>query len=115
MLKYIATMVLASPLAMAETAADQPSLLSSLPMLIIFAGVTYFMIIRPQQTRQKEHEDILKSLKPGSEISAAGIIGKVKKVDDQYVWVEVANNVIIKIQKDSVRSILPKGTSEIKG
>ncbi len=69
------------------------------------------MLIRPQSKRAKEHKALIQGIGKGDEvITAGGIIGKVTKVDDQYVSVTVAENVELKMQKSSVSAVLPKGT-----
>ena len=85
--------------------------------LLLIGGMfvmMYFLIIRPQRKRQKEHQNLIKELSKGDEvITTGGILGKVTKVDDEYLVLEVSNNVELKFQKASVHAALPKGT--IKG
>jgi preprotein translocase subunit YajC len=85
-----------------------------LPIILMFV-VLYFLMIRPQMKKQKEHKGMLESLQKGDEVvSAGGIVGKVTKVGDSYVSMEIAqaNNqsVEINIQKAAVQVVLPKGT-----
>jgi len=81
-----------------------------LPMAVIF-GAFYFLLIRPQQKRQKAHTELVGSLSVGSEVlTAGGILGKVTAVSEHYATVEIANNVEIKIQKSTVSNVVPKGT-----
>ncbi len=76
-----------------------------------FIIIFYFMLIRPQSKRAKEHKALLESVAKGDEVmSAGGILGKVTGVDEQYVTVVVAENVELKMQKSSVSAVLPKGT-----
>lgn len=83
-----------------------------LPMLIIFAAF-YFLLIRPQQKRQKAHNALVSALKTGDEIlTNGGMLGKVTAVDDLYATVRIADNVEIKIQKSAVAQVVPKGTIE---
>ncbi len=71
----------------------------------------YFMIIRPQRKRQKDHQSIIENVSKGDEIvTNGGILGKVLKVDENYMVIEVANNVELKLQKVSLHAVLPKGT-----
>lgn len=78
---------------------------------LILLGVFYFLMIRPQQKRQKEHVAMVDGLKKGDEvISAGGLGGTITAVGDVFVTVKVANNVEVRIQKQSVASLLPKGT-----
>ena len=73
--------------------------------------VFYFIAIRPQRKRQKEHADMVAAIAKGDEVvTTSGILGKVNKVDDDYVVLQVADNVELKFQKASVHAILPKGT-----
>ena len=80
-------------------------------MLGVFLLFFYFMVLRPQSKRQKEHQALVSQLDKGDEvIMSGGLMGKVVKVDDQYASIEIANNVQVKVQKSSVLSTLPKGT-----
>ena len=83
---------------------------SFLPFIIIFV-LFYFMLIRPQMKQAKEHRALLDSLKMGDEvISNSGILGRITKLNTQFIIIEVASNVEIKIQKQAVQTLLPKGT-----
>jgi preprotein translocase subunit YajC len=83
-----------------------------LPMLIIF-GAFYFLLIRPQQKRQKAHTALISELQTGDEVlTAGGILGKVTSVTDLYATVNIADNVEIKIQKSTVSQVVPKGTMD---
>jgi len=85
-------------------------LASFLPFIIIFV-LFYFMLIRPQMKQAKEHKTLLESLKTGDEvISNSGILGKIIKINNQFATVEVAKNVEVKIQKQTIQTLLPKGT-----
>ena len=80
-------------------------------MIGIFFAIMYFMIIRPQQKRQKEHKSLMDSLTKGDEVvTNGGMMGKIKAVSDDVVRIELAENVIIKVQKHAIGSVLPKGT-----
>lgn len=102
-------------LAQAAPAGDTASsLMGMLPILLMFV-ILYFLMIRPQMKRQKEHKALLAGLAKGDEvISAGGLLGKISKVADNYVTVEVAEladkPVEIMMQKSSVSAVLPKGT-----
>src|SRR5690606_14081902 len=73
--------------------------------------VFYFFLIRPQSKRAKEHKELLGGLAKGDEVvTSGGILGKVSKVVDDFVVVEIANNLEIKVQKQSITATLPKGT-----
>lgn len=76
-------------------------------MVVIF----YFLLWRPQSKRQKDHQNLINSLNKGDEIiTNGGILGKITKVSDDFVTVEIADNVSVNIQKVSVTAVLPKGT-----
>jgi preprotein translocase subunit YajC len=97
----------------AATAAD-PGLMGNLgtflPLILMFV-VMYFLMIRPQQKRAKEQRAMMDALAKGDEcITAGGILGKVAKVNDTYVTLEVAANTEIVVQKASISTLLPKGT-----
>ncbi|WP_241687887.1 preprotein translocase subunit YajC [Janthinobacterium sp. 17J80-10] len=84
--------------------------MSFLPIIIMFA-VLYFLMIRPQMKRQKEQKTMIEALAKGDEVIAAGgLVGKVTKVTDAYVTLEVANGTEIVVQKGAVATLLPKGT-----
>ncbi len=94
----------------AGAASTESSLMSFLPIILMFV-VLYFVMIRPQMKRQKEQKSMLDALAKGDEvITAGGIAGKVTKVTDAFVSVEVSNGVDIQIQKSAVTTLLPKGT-----
>lgn len=80
-------------------------------MLAIFGLIFYFMIWRPQSKRAKEHKNLLAELAKGDEvISSGGMAGKVTKVTDNFVVMEIADGIEVKVQKAAVASVLPKGT-----
>ncbi len=86
------------------------SLMSFLPIVLMFV-VLYFLMIRPQMKRQKEQKAMIDALAKGDEvITAGGILGKVTKVTDAYVIVEVSDGTEVVMQKASVTMLLPKGT-----
>lgn len=81
-----------------------------LPMLVIF-GAFYFLLIRPQQKRQKAHTQLVAGLSVGDEVvTAGGLLGKITSVSEHYATLQIANNVEIKIQKSTVSAVVPKGT-----
>ena len=85
-------------------------LMSFLPIILMFV-VLWFIMIRPQMKRQKETKAMLEALAKGAEVvTAGGILGKVSKVAEQYVTVEIAANTEITVQKSAVTTVLPKGT-----
>lgn len=86
------------------------SLMSFLPLVLMFV-VLYFIMIRPQMKRQKEHKAMIDALAKGDEVViGGGILGRVSKLGDSYVHVEVAGGVEIQVQRASVVQVLPKGT-----
>jgi preprotein translocase subunit YajC len=91
------------------TGAQDP-ILGLLPFVVIFV-LFYFMLIRPQMKRAKEQKKMIEALQKGDEvITAGGLLGKITKVGEQYVSIEIADNVTIQVQKQTVQTLLPKGT-----
>ncbi len=83
-----------------------------LPMIVIF-GAFYFLLIRPQQKKQKAHTALIAALKVGDEImTAGGILGRITGVSEHYAVVQIADNTEIKVQRSSVSQVVPKGTFE---
>ena len=81
-----------------------------LPMIVIFAAF-YFLLIRPQQKKQKAHAALVSSLKTGDEVlTAGGILGKITGVSEHYVVVQIADNTEVKMQKSSISQVVPKDT-----
>jgi preprotein translocase subunit YajC len=81
-----------------------------LPLLVMFA-VLYFVMIRPQMKKQKEHRAMIEALAKGDEVvTVGGVLGKVSKISDIYVGLEVANGVEVQIQRSAVVQVLPKGS-----
>ena len=88
----------------------QSTLMSMLPLLLMFA-VLYFVMIRPQMKKQKEHRSMIDALAKGDEIvTAGGLLGKVSKIGDAYIGVELASGVEVQMQRQAVVQVLPKGT-----
>lgn len=91
--------------------AQQGGGMQLLVMIGVFFLIMYFLLIRPQQKRAKEHKSLLSSLTKGDEVLASGgILGKVTDVGDSFVTLEVQSGIKIKVQKQSVSSVMPKGT-----
>jgi len=79
--------------------------------LIALVAVFYFLILRPQSKRAKDHKAMVEGLQRGDEVvTSGGEVGSVNKVYDQYVGVEIADNLIVTIQKSAIQTVLPKGT-----
>lgn len=105
---FIAEAIAAGP----EAAAGQSAggLASFLPLIILFA-VFYFLLIRPQSKRAKEHKNMVASLAKGDEVvTNGGILGTITEIDDNYATLKVADNVEIKVQRPSISTLVPKGT-----
>lgn len=109
MLQFLSDFLI-SP-AMAQTAGEQPSLLASILPLIFIVVIFWLLIIRPQMKRNKQHRELVSSLTVGDEvISAGGMLGKITQVGDSFVDVKLADDVTVKMQKQSIAQVVPKGT-----
>ena len=96
--------------AWASPATQEPGLASFLPLIILFA-VFYFFLIRPQLKQAKQHKALVSALAKGDEIATnGGILGKIKEVGDNFLLVEIAEGTDVKVQKQSVSVVMPKGT-----
>ena len=95
--------------AYAQSSAQQPSLFASfIPLILIFI-IFYFLLIRPQQKKAKEHKILLDSIKRGDQIlTSGGMIGKVIKADANELTVEISNNVNVRIFRSTVSDVLNK-------
>jgi preprotein translocase subunit YajC len=94
----------------AASGGTESSLLSLLPLVLMFV-VLYFIMIRPQMKRQKEHKALIEALAKGDEVvTAGGVLGRVSKLGESYVHVEIANGVEVQVQRTAVVQVLPKGT-----
>lgn len=88
----------------------QSSLMGMLPLVLMFV-VLYFIMIRPQMKKQKEHKAMIEAVAKGDEVvTAGGVLGKVSKIGDTFLGLEVANGVDIQIQRSAVVQVLPKGS-----
>jgi preprotein translocase subunit YajC len=100
--------------AMAQAPAGAPAGGSPMSMMIfmgIFIVIFYFLLIRPQQKKAKEHQAMLAKIAAGDEVvTAGGILGKVVETGDQFLTIEIADKVHIKVQRFQVASLVPKGT-----
>jgi len=89
----------------------QSFLTGQAPFLLVMIAVMYFMMIRPQMKKQKEHRSMLEALAKGDEVvTGGGLIGKVTKIGDGFIGLEVANGVEVQVQRDAVVQVLPKGS-----
>ena len=85
-------------------------LMSFLPLILIFV-VFYFLLIRPQTKRAKEHRKMVSELKVGDEVvTSGGVLGKISDAGDQFLEVEIATGVTVKVQRSTVSMVMPKGT-----
>lgn len=97
--------------AQAEAAPDP--LISFLPLILIFV-VFYFLLIRPQSKKAKEHREMVAALAKGDEVvTSGGLLGRISKVGDNFVELDVAEGVTVKVQRPAISNLMPKGT--IKG
>lgn len=81
-----------------------------IPLLILFV-IFYFLLIRPQQKKVKEHKALVESLKKGDEVvTYGGIVGKIRDIDDNFIDMEIADGIVVKVERQQVARLLPKGT-----
>jgi preprotein translocase subunit YajC len=85
------------------------TLMGLLPIILMFV-ILYFIMIRPQMKKAKEHKSMIDALAKGDEVIAVGILGKIEKISDNYVTLEIAPDVNIQVQRQAVTTLLPKGT-----
>ncbi len=99
--------------ALAAPAEAQPDpLMSFLPLILIFV-VFYFLLIRPQTKRAKEHKKMVEGLAKGDEVvTNGGLLGRITEVGENFVQVQIADSVEVKVQKQAVANLMPKGTSK---
>lgn len=91
-------------------ASPESGLLGMLPLVLMFV-VLYFVMIRPQMKRQKEAKAMIEALAKGDEVvTAGGVIGKISKLGDNFIHLEVANGVELQIQRSAITQVLPKGS-----
>jgi len=95
--------------AQAESAA--PDATFNIVMLIVLFGVFYFLLIRPQTKRAKEHKKMVESLAKGDEVvTNGGLLGRITNVGDNFIVMETAPNNEVKVQRQAVAAVMPKGT-----
>ena len=105
-------MLIGDAYAQAAPAASDPTsgLMSLLPIILMFV-VLWFLMIRPQMKKAKEHKTMVEALAKGDEVvTQGGVAGKITKVGENYVSLEIAENVEVAVQKAAVANVLPKGT-----
>ncbi len=105
------SVMLMSTAASAQSAGQEGSgLMGLLPLILLFV-VFYFLLIRPQQKRAKEHRELVSALKKGDEVTTyGGILGRIVDLDDSLVELEIAKDVVVKVQRANVSGLMPKGT-----
>ena len=97
--------------AWAQGAPAQGGGMESMLLIVVMFGVLYFLMIRPQMKRAKEQKAMIEALQKGDEVvSAGGILGKISKINENYVTLEIAQGVDIQMQRSAVQVVLPKGT-----
>ena len=102
---------IADAMAAGEAGAQQGSPLVSLLMLVGMGVFFYFIMLRPQMKRQKEHQQMVSALGKGDEVqSIGGLMGKVTYLNDHYVKIEIAENTVVALRRQSIETVLPKGT-----
>ncbi len=80
-------------------------------IIVGFFVLMYFLMIRPQQKRQKQHRQMIEQISVGDEVvTSGGMLGKVRSLGDQFIGLEIDKNVVIQVQKNSIGAVLPKGT-----
>ena len=83
----------------------------NLVLIVLMFGVLYFLMIRPQMKRAKEHKSLLEALQKGDEVVAAGgMLGRISRINENYVTLEIADKVEVQVQRPAVQLVLPKGT-----
>ena len=103
-------MIISPAFAQAAPSGGDAGLMSFLPIILMFV-LLYFLMIRPQMKRAKEQKAMIEALQKGDEVvTAGGIVGRITKLADQYVTVEVAPNTEVVVQRSAVQVPLPKGT-----
>lgn len=103
-------MFISNAYAEGAAAAQGGGIMDFLPLIALVA-VFYFLVLRPQSKRAKEHKAMIEAVQRGDEVvTAGGEVGSISKVYEQYVGVEIAENVVVTVQKSAIQSVLPKGT-----
>jgi preprotein translocase subunit YajC len=97
--------------AWAQGAAAPGGGMESMLLIVLMFVVLYFLMIRPQMKRAKEHKAMIEALQKGDEvITAGGMLGRISKINENYATLEIASNVEIQVQRAAVQLVLPKGT-----
>ncbi len=103
--------MLISPAWAQATGGAQGGGFESLLLIVLMFGVLYFLMIRPQMKRTKEHKAMIEALQKGDEVvTAGGVLGRVSKLNESYVTLEIAPSTEIQVQRPAIQLVLPKGT-----
>jgi preprotein translocase subunit YajC len=95
----------------AQAGGEPGSAWGSLIMLVVFFAIFYFLIIRPHQKRMNEHKKMVDALSRNDEVvTQGGILGRIEEIDESFVTLEVAQGVKLRVQKQAVTGVMPKGT-----
>jgi preprotein translocase subunit YajC len=104
-------LIISPAAAQAAPGAAQPGGLGSLLLPLVFIGLMFFLMIRPQMKRAKEHRELISKLAKGDEvITNGGIAGRIEDLGEAFVTVEIADGVRVKLQRQAIAAVLPKGT-----
>jgi preprotein translocase subunit YajC len=102
--------IISSAYAQSAPAGGDPGFIGFLPIILMFV-LLYFLMIRPQMKRAKETKAMIEALQKGDEvITAGGVLGRITRISDAYISLEIAPNMEINVQKAAVQVLLPKGT-----
>jgi preprotein translocase subunit YajC len=94
-----------------STGAGAGSGMESMLLIVLMFVVLYFLMIRPQMKRAKEHKGMIEALQKGDEVvTAGGVLGRISRINENYITVEIASNVEIQVQRPAIQLVLPKGT-----
>ena len=102
--------MIVSPAYAQAAGGGDPGFMGFLPIILMFV-LLYFLMIRPQMKRSKEHKQMTEALQKGDEVIAAGgVLGKITKIGEAYVSIEIAPNTEVQMQRSAIQTLLPKGT-----
>ena len=97
--------------AWAQAAQPQGGGTSFFIMMVVFFVIFYFLLIRPQQKQAREHKEMIESLSKGDEVvTSGGVLGRISKIGDSFIFLEVAENLEIKVERNSIARVMVKGT-----
>ena len=103
-------MIIASAYAQAAPAGGDAGFMGLLPIILMFV-LLYFLMIRPQMKRAKEHKQMVEALQKGDEVvTAGGVVGRISEMGEAYVNLEIAPSIEVSVQRSAVQTLLPKGT-----